>query len=219
MKTILLIDDSPDIRENTAEILTLEGYKVLAAENGQIGVEMAIKEIPDLILCDIMMPVLDGFGVFLNVSKNLVTAGIPFIFLTAKADIADKKYGINLGVDDYVTKPYDDNFLLSIINARLQKHEKAKKEAETELFKYLTELEDMLHLTNHKVRAPLCSCLGLIDLFQKYISNSETEKEIVEILTHINSNILSLDGFTKDLTRFIEKARHKKRTKLGILPS
>lgn len=216
MKTILLIDDNLEIRENTTEILELAGYKVLAAENGKIGVNLANSETPDLILCDIMMPVMDGFEVFLAISKNLRTAGTPFIFLTAKAEVADKKYGFNFGIDDYITKPYDDDLLLSVIENRIHKHEKAKEELGLELFKYLNELEDMLHLTNHKVRAPLTTCLGLIQLLDKKSGNSQKDEELMEILIHIKNSILTLDDFTRELTHFLEVAKQKKKNKLGI---
>ncbi len=104
-KKILIIEDNEDIRENLAEILELAGYESFTAENGKIGVEIAEKLMPDLILCDVMMPVLDGFGVLSILNKKPQTADIPFIFLTAKAEKADFRYGMNLGADDYITKP------------------------------------------------------------------------------------------------------------------
>ncbi|RMG69705.1 MAG: response regulator [Bacteroidetes bacterium] len=123
MKTILLIEDNPDMRENTAEILELADYRVITAENGKQGVALAKKEHPDLIICDIMMPELDGFGVLRMLGKNSDTAAIPFIFLTAKAETADFRKGMNLGADDYITKPFDDVELLDAIEMRLRKHE------------------------------------------------------------------------------------------------
>lgn len=215
MKTILLIEDNDEIRENTSEILVLAGYRVLTAENGEIGVDIAKKTFPDLILCDIMMPVLDGFGVFLSISKCLKTAGTPFIFLTARAEIEDKRYGIHLGVDDYITKPYDDSILLSTIKSKIQKQEKAKAEIEHEQSIYLKELEEMLHLTNHRVRAPLCTCLGLMQLLDKNINPNQTEEEVADILTHIKTSIYELDDFTKELTNFIDQASIQKKNKLG----
>src|ERR1019366_3164625 len=98
-KKILLIEDNDDMRENTAEILQLAHYTVFAARNGKEGVELAEKENPDLIICDIMMPVLDGYGVLHMLSKNQVTAGIPFIFLTAKAERTDFRKGMEMGAD------------------------------------------------------------------------------------------------------------------------
>lgn len=121
MKTILLIEDNPDVRENTAEILTLAGYDVKTATNGRAGVDLAQKEKPDLIVCDIMMPELDGYGVLHILSKNDEMAKTPFIFLTAKTEKTDIRKGMNLGADDYLTKPFDDTDLLNAIEARLRK--------------------------------------------------------------------------------------------------
>lgn len=133
MKKILLIEDNPDIRENTSEILQLAQYEVLTAENGKEGVQLALKELPDLIICDIMMPVLDGYGVLHLLSKNETTAGIPFIFLTAKADRGDVRKGMSMGADDYLTKPFNDQELLSAIETRLTKNDLLRKQFEKSL--------------------------------------------------------------------------------------
>lgn len=121
MKTILLIEDHDGIRENTAEILELAGYHVLTAENGKVGVEQALMTRPDLVICDIMMPVLDGYGVLHIFNRNPQLAVIPFIFLTAKTERADFRRGMELGADDYLTKPFDESELLSAIEGRLRR--------------------------------------------------------------------------------------------------
>jgi CRP-like cAMP-binding protein/CheY-like chemotaxis protein len=123
-KSILIIEDNNDIREGTAEILELSGYQVLQAENGKIGVEKAVTHKPDLILCDIMMPELDGYGVLYLLSKNPETDAIPFIFLTAKAERPDFRKGMEMGADDYLTKPFDDVELLNAIESRFSKKQK-----------------------------------------------------------------------------------------------
>lgn len=128
MKKILLIEDNNEMRENTAEILELANYQVITAVNGRSGVEKATKEVPDIIICDIMMPDLDGYGVLYLLSKNLETAGIPFIFLTAKAEKADMRKGMSMGADDYLTKPFEEMELLNAIEARLKKNEVFRKE-------------------------------------------------------------------------------------------
>jgi CRP-like cAMP-binding protein/ActR/RegA family two-component response regulator len=121
MKTILLIEDNDAIRENTAEILELTGYTVHTAENGKAGVEKALASRPDLVICDIMMPVLDGYGVLHIFNKNPNLSGIPFIFLTAKTERTDFRKGMELGADDYLTKPFDESELLSAIEGRLNR--------------------------------------------------------------------------------------------------
>lgn len=126
-KTVLVIEDNQDIRESTAEILELADYMVYTAENGKKGVELAQVHLPDMILCDIMMPELDGYGVLYLLNKNEQTANIPFIFLTAKAERTDLRKGMEMGADDYLTKPFDDMELLNAIETRLQKRQNLKK--------------------------------------------------------------------------------------------
>ena len=123
MKSILVIDDNKDIRENTAEILDMAGYKTFTAENGKKGVDLALKEKPNVIVCDIMMPELDGYGVLHMLRKNTDTQNIPFIFLTAKTERSDLRKGMEMGADDYITKPFEDIELLNAIETRLKKAE------------------------------------------------------------------------------------------------
>lgn len=123
-RTILIIEDNYEIREGTAEILNLTGaYEVLTAENGKIGVELAIKHIPDLILCDIMMPELDGYGVLYMLSKYEATRNITFIFLTAKSERSDMRKAMEMGADDFLVKPFDDIELLNAMESRLKKRD------------------------------------------------------------------------------------------------
>ncbi len=126
MKKILVIEDNPEVRENIGELLELSNYEVLTAENGKVGADLAIRHLPDLILCDVMMPELDGYGVLRILGKRAETADIPFIFLTARADKTDFRKGMTLGADDYITKPYDDVDLLDAIEMRLSKSERLR---------------------------------------------------------------------------------------------
>lgn len=125
-KRILIIEDNNDIRESTSEILQLANYEVFQAVNGKKGIELAIKHIPDVILCDIMMPELDGYGVLHLLGKREDTELIPFIFITAKTERMEIRKGIEMGADDYLTKPFDDIELLGAIESRLKKKELQK---------------------------------------------------------------------------------------------
>ncbi len=125
---ILLIEDNTEMRENISEILELAGYQVQTAANGKEGVALAQQYKPDVIICDIMMPVLDGYGVLHMLSRQEETAAIPFIFLTAKAERGDFRKGMEMGADDYLTKPFDDIELLNAIESRLKKSESLRKE-------------------------------------------------------------------------------------------
>lgn len=123
MKKILVIEDEPEMRRNLTTILRLEKFQPFAAENGRVGVELAKRELPDLILCDVMMPELDGHGVLRALRAHTATEAIPFIFLTAKGEREDLRTGMNLGADDYLTKPVPKAELLKAIAARLQRSE------------------------------------------------------------------------------------------------
>jgi CRP-like cAMP-binding protein len=149
MKKILLIEDNLEVRENTGEILTLANYEVITAENGKIGVELAQQHLPDLIICDIMMPELDGYGVLHILHKKEDTAGIPFIFLTAKTEKVDIRKGMNLGADDYLTKPFDDTDLLNAVEARLRKNALQRRQYEStpeDLERFIHDAREVLNL-------------------------------------------------------------------------
>lgn len=124
MKKILVIEDNLEVRENIAELLELSGYEVAEAEHGKMGVKMALEQLPDLIICDVMMPVLDGHGTLKILQNNPKTQQIPFVFLTAKAEKEDFRVGMNLGADDYITKPFTDIELLDAVELRLDKQER-----------------------------------------------------------------------------------------------
>jgi len=132
MKTILLIEDNDDIRENTAEMLEMAGYRTETAENGKLGVEKALATKPDLVICDIMMPVMDGYGVLQIFMHNPELSTVPFIFLTAKTERSDIRKGMEMGADDYLTKPFTEAELLGAVESRLKRHENLKKTATTE---------------------------------------------------------------------------------------
>ncbi len=123
MKVILVIEDQQPIRNNIAIILNRSGFQAVEAENGTVGVQLAAAYLPDLIICDVMMPSLDGYGVLEQVRQNPETANIPFIFLTAKSDRSDMRQGMNLGADDYLTKPFTKDELVEAVSSRLKKQE------------------------------------------------------------------------------------------------
>ncbi|WP_456378352.1 response regulator [Lutibacter sp.] len=153
MKTILIIEDDIVLRETTAEILELENYKVVTAPNGKRGVEQARIMLPDLILCDIMMPEMDGYELLEKLSKEEQTKRIPFIFMSAKTEIKDVRKGMDLGADDYLTKPVSEDLLLSAIGSRLAKfallREEEVQEEDTEQENSLNNIENIEDLKNY----------------------------------------------------------------------
>src|SRR6185436_3103570 len=124
MKKILVIEDEPEMRRNITKLLRYHDYEPIAAENGRAGVEAAHREKPDLILCDVMMPELNGYGVLQALQSDAALARVPFIFLTAKGEKDDLRSGMNLGADDYLTKPVANADLVQAIEARLRRSER-----------------------------------------------------------------------------------------------
>ena len=149
MKKILLIEDDVTVRENTAELLELSNYEVITASNGRLGVEKAKLNPPDIIVCDIMMPEMDGYGVLQELAKDEETDNIPFIFLSAKTEHKDIRKGMDLGADDYLTKPFEEEDLLSAIESRLAKvailNSRNKKERKP-AGPAVKDLDDLRHL-------------------------------------------------------------------------
>jgi len=127
MKKILVIEDEPEMRRNITALLRFQNYEPIAAENGRAGIETARREKPDLILCDVMMPELDGYGVLQALQADTSLARTPFIFLTAKGEKDDLRSGMDLGADDYLTKPVANADLVRAIEARLRRSEMQAK--------------------------------------------------------------------------------------------
>lgn len=173
MKTILIIEDQPDVRENIDAILELEGYQVMVAEDGEMGVEMAKCHHPDLILCDVMMPKLDGFGVVQALRQDSTTATIPLIFLTAKADRLSLRHGMDLGADDYLTKPFTLDELINAVTARLTKQNLIQKDVNQELDKLRSNITRSLP---HELLTPLNGILGMSDLLSNYYDTMDADE-------------------------------------------
>ena len=129
MKKILVIEDEAETLQNLVLMLEMEGFKPLSAPNGRAGLSLAKRELPDVILCDVSMPEMDGYGVLESLRADSATVSIPFIFLTAKVDKKDLRTGMNLGADDYLTKPASAEEVLSAINARLNRHNEKEQAA------------------------------------------------------------------------------------------
>ncbi|EEF60733.1 response regulator transcription factor [Pedosphaera parvula] len=188
MKKILVIEDEPEMRRNLVTILRLEQYQPLGAENGRLGLELAAKEKPDLILCDVMMPELDGYGVLKALRENAATESIPFIFLSAKGEKIDQRNGMNLGADDYLTKPVARAELLEAIVARFRRQEQqARPEFKPNFSSHEPLLslgltpraaETLLWVAQGKTNLDIATILG--------ISESTVKKHLLEIFDKLN---------------------------------
>jgi DNA-binding NarL/FixJ family response regulator len=183
-KKILVIEDEPEMRRNLATILRLENFQPLTAENGRVGLESVRANKPDLILCDVMMPELDGYGVIAALRADPETVAIPFIFLTAKGEKPDIRAGMNLGADDYLTKPVGKADLLSAIRSRL---DRAAQQATPEFrpnFDSAKPLETVLDLTPRVAETLLWLAQGKTNAdIATILGNSEStvKKHVLEI--------------------------------------
>lgn len=192
MPTILVIEDESLLRVEVAEWLMFEGYTAITAEDGVVGVEKALQHQPDLIVCDIMMPRLDGYGVLLEIRSNSETADIPLIFLTARAAHEDIRAGMNLGADDYLTKPFTRVELLQAIKSRLEttaaRRLKAMEEIESLRAELAKEHEQRLikgklvGMFSHDFRNPLATILSSINLLRDYADRMDEKRR----LAHMN---------------------------------
>ncbi|QEE49818.1 response regulator [Flavobacterium alkalisoli] len=219
MIRVLIIEDNDSIRENIIEVLTLSGYEVDTAINGKIGIDKALKNKPDIILCDIMMPELDGYGVLYILNKNPETQTIPFIFLTAKADKSDIRKGMELGADDYLTKPFDDAELLRAIECRIKKRDAqqlyyghtaeslnsliSNKNGLTELKEKMLERSSREYKTNQYIHYEGDRVTGIYYIISGKVKTVKHTKEGRELITgiyregeYLDLNIISIDCYS-----------------------
>jgi len=196
MTTILVIEDEHDVRNNLRDILEQEGYQTHGAEEGQRGIEMARELLPDLIICDVMMPRLDGYGVVTELRSDTLTATIPFIFLTAKTLPDDQRKGMIAGADDYIIKPFKINDLLATIENQLKKHQS-----------YFKKVDELVHTLTiavpHELRTPLTSIVGYSQILTSpsFVCNPE---EIVAIGESINNSAMRLSHLIDNYLLYFE---------------
>ncbi len=188
MKTILVIEDEREVRENVAEILELEDFNVITAEDGSIGVQLARKYHPDLILCDIMMPQMDGYGAIAELRQQDATATIPFIFITAKAERHDLRRGMELGAHDYLTKPFTPSELRNAVVAQLSKRAVLEDRMNHKLDRLRSGIARALP---HELRTPLNAIIGCSDLLLTDY-NDFNPAEIWDMLRDIHGAGLTL---------------------------
>jgi two-component system, sensor histidine kinase and response regulator len=173
---ILVIEDQEDIRSTLVEMLTEEGYYMLEAENGRLGINIVISEIPDLIICDVAMPEVNGYEVLNYVRDNSFTEAIPFIFLTAKVSQVDVRQGMELGADDYLTKPFTRAELLGAISTRLEK----KKSFDRQTQRKINDLcINISHSLPHELYTPLNGIIGLSRLLRDNFDSTDKEEGIM----------------------------------------
>jgi CheY-like chemotaxis protein len=198
MKRILLIDDSPELRENVAEILILKGFTVEQASNAYDAISKIEDKTPQLIICDVEMPGMNGFEFFSWLKNFSRFNNIPFIFLTAVSSLEERCLGLEAGADHYLVKPFNSEELLSIVNGKFRKNEFSRQNQIGEMTISVKDIENLIELVSHGVRSPLCSSLGLMNL----LSYEEIldDKVIADIVTGLKVSTLKMDDCTSALT-------------------
>ena len=200
MKRVLVIEDQDEVRNPILDMLETEGYEGIGAENGRRGVELAREHLPNLILSDIMMPELDGYGVLIELQQDPVTAAIPIIFLTARTQVEDRRRGMLLGADDYLTKPFSFEELRNAIEVRLAKQSILEQ-------KFQSKLEDLrANITlslPHELRTPLTGILGFSALL---VDNAESMKpeEVKQVARLVHRSGLRLQRLTENFLLYAE---------------
>jgi len=195
---ILVIEDEKGLRHNLKDILELNNFTVHTANNGVEGLTKALAINPDLILCDIMMPILDGYG-FLEQIKKTKLAGIPIVFLTAKAEKGDARFGMNLGADDYITKPFTVKEVVDSVKTRLEKSKYIKEKIITSSNKSTYELSKLLN--GHEIRTPLNIISGMTILLNDLVS-SENRTEANQITKHAQNSLFNLTNIINNIYLF-----------------
>lgn len=200
MRTILVIDDEEPIRINIAELLELEGFNVLEAENGQQGLKLAQSHIPDLILSDANMPELDGYEVLSALRQNPKTSAIPFIFLTARNEKTDMREGMRLGADDYLTKPFTLNELLHAINSRLERHVIIQQSVNSKLQELRANISMALP---HELRTPLIGILGFSKVIKSEYATLE-RTDMGEMADYIYTSAQQLHRLIENYLLYVQ---------------
>lgn len=199
-KRILIIEDEDNIRETLEDVLSMQDYIVYTASNGVEGISKAIELLPDLIICDIVMPELNGFEVIKQLKQNPLTFTIPFLFLTAKSERHERRYGMELGADDYITKPFQGDEIIRAVETRIAK--------QSELMEYhkknLEELQkNIASALPHEMRTPLTVMIGFAQIIQNSInklSNEEIEN-MAKSIAEAGERLLRL---ISNYTHFVE---------------
>ncbi len=200
MATILVIEDTLSVRKTLTQLLEVEGYQTLEAANGMEGIALARRYLPDLILCDVTMPGLDGYETIKTIRQEAALAQIPFIFLTARAERADMRYGMNLGADDYITKPFEASDLLTAIQTRLAKYAALTGQSEQRLEELR---KSIAHALPHELRTPLTQMIGFSELLINNLDNLDVN-DFVESVRHINLSALRMHRLVENFLYYAQ---------------
>ncbi len=184
---VLVIEDEEQLRLTIGDVLESRDFEVLLAKNGREGVDLALHTEPDVIICDITMPEMDGYEVLKAIRNRAELDLVPFIFLTARHTDLDLRRGMNLGADDYLTKPFHNKDLIDVVHTRLRKIQGIKQA----LFRHYKMMDDYVYMNSHDIRGPLCNIMGLANLMQQdpELKNHRWTEMLVESTYKLDSVI------------------------------
>lgn len=205
MTRIVVIEDETIIRENIAELLEISGFESIQAENGYVGVQKIIEHQPDLVVCDIMMPGLNGYQVLETIRKSGATASIPFIFLTAMASPDDIRKGMSLGADDYLTKPFSKEDLITAVESRINKQKIHKDHIQQQLLQFKTEIGNVY---SHELNTPLNGILGVSELLIQYFDDFSKD-EIREMIQTVNNSGKRLHRTVNNMLFYVQMLKEE----------
>ncbi|KPQ38260.1 MAG: response regulator [Phormidium sp.] len=208
MKKILVVEDERVLQKNIIKILRLEGFEVIGADDGVSGVACARQESPDLIVCDVMMPEMDGYQMLKTLQEDVNTALIPFIFLTAKTDRSDMRQGFEMGADDYLVKPFDADELLRAIEARFKKQEvmvnrlSSLSEELGQLQEFLDAKDGLMTNLNQELRRPMSNIKMALTMLQNQ-KTPEAQERYISILEEEFSREISLLNQVEEMQKLL----------------
>ena len=211
MECILIIEDNKNVRQTLKDILSAQQYMVFDEPNGRLGIARALETNPDLILCDVMMPEMNGFETLKAIRKVKGLSMVPFIFLTAKVDHEAFRNGMNLGADDFLTKPFNVEELLKVVKLRLDKAHKNQAAYQVQIEQLKLRLEDQnqkirqyAFFNSHELRAPVARILGLMDLLlNNYIKTGEISDG--SVLTMLQDSCSELDALVLEISQILQR--------------
>lgn len=217
MPTILVIEDEQAVRKNIVDMLKAEGFQAIAAADGEIGIQLAQSQLPDLIICDVMMPRLDGYGVLAAIRESPTTATIPFIFLSAKTERSDLRRGMNLGADDYLTKPFTRVELLETVAVRLAKHN-VVMELQQKLVEFQqsnSSKDDFVSTVAHELRSPLATMKLAIEMLQ-LVPDQARRQSYLDVLQSACDREVELVNDLLDLQRLEARTEQSDRELIDL---
>lgn len=210
MTTILIVEDDIEMLDNLSEMINFYGFEVIKSSRGKEAVDLANNKKPDLMLCDMNLKDMSGLEVYKSIQKNSLTSKIPFILITGETDQMAKKIAIEVGVDDFILKPFDEDVLIATIKNKISKSKNTQSRINNIIAESNTNLQELLFTVAHKLRSPIETSKGLINLLEDTERYKINKEEFNKIYTNLKANINEIDKLSAELSVFLNKIQEKK---------